>query len=83
MSDLTSIIASVRKIVSENMFPLKECFTADCDLYAEGLDSMALMQLILFVEQDLEVTITPEDLGRENFQTLTAIARLIEKKRSS
>jgi len=83
MSDLTSITASVREIVSEHMFPLKECFTAECDLYAEGLDSMALMQLILFVEQNLGVTITPEDLGRENFQTLTAIATLVEKKRSS
>ncbi len=83
MPDLTPIIISVRKIVSENMFPLKECFTAECDLYAEGLDSMALMQLILFVELELGVTITPEDLGRENFQTLTAIATLVEKKRSS
>ena len=83
MSDLTSIIVSVRKIVSEHLFPLKECFTADCDLYTEGLDSMAMMQLILFVEQELGVTITPEDLGRENFQTLTAIATLVEKKRSS
>ena len=64
------------------MFPLKESFTSDCDLYAEGLDSMALMQLILFLEQDLGVRIEPEDLGRENFQTLDAIARLVEKKRS-
>jgi len=62
------------------MFPLAEGFTDHCDLYAEGLDSMALMQLILLLEQEIGVHIQPEDLAKENFQTLTAIATLVQKK---
>ena len=81
MSDTNSLIATLRSLISDRMFPLKDCFTDDSDLYAEGLDSMALMQLILLLEQDLDVRIGPEDLGRENFQTLKAIATLVEKKR--
>lgn len=83
MSESSSIIESLRSLISERLFPLKECFTEQCDLYAEGLDSMAMMQMILLLEQEMDVRIEPEDLGKENFQTLEAIARLVEKKRSS
>ena len=83
MSESSSIIESLRSLISERLFPLEESFTDECDLYAEGLDSMAMMQLILLLEQDMEVRIEPEDLGKENFQTLKAIGSLVEKKRSS
>ncbi|MCP5537908.1 MAG: hypothetical protein H7A51_16955 [Akkermansiaceae bacterium] len=83
MPESNSITGSLRSLISERLFPLKECFTDQCDLYAEGLDSMAMMQLILLLEQELAVRIEAEDLGKENFQTLGALARLVEKKRSS
>ena len=83
MSESNPIFEILRNLISERLFPLKECFTVDCDLYAEGLDSMAMMQLILLLEQEMDVRIEPDDLGRENFQTLTSIATLVEKKRSS
>ncbi len=71
---------TLRSLVAERMFPLGEGFTDDCDLYAEGLDSMALMQLILLLEQEMGVRIGPEDLAKENFQSLAAIAALVERK---
>jgi len=80
MSKSTTIVESLRSLISERMFPLAEDFSKDCDLYAEGLDSMALMQLILILEQEMGVRIGPEDLAKENFQTLAAIATLVEKK---
>jgi len=83
MPESTSITGNLRSLISERLFPLQENFTDECDLYAEGLDSMAMMQLILLLEQDMKVRIEPEDLGKENFQTLKAIATLVEKKRSS
>ena len=83
MTELSSTIKSVRSLISGRLFKLNECFTEDCDLYAEGLDSMAMMQLILMLEQEMEVRISPQDLAKENFQTLKAIASLVEKKRFS
>ena len=42
---------------------------------------MALMQLILALEQEFGVVVQPEDLDREHFKTLQAIARLVKTKR--
>lgn len=83
MSESLSITCRLRRLISERLFPLNDDFSDDCDLYVEGLDSMALMQLILLLEQEMDVRIEPSDLGKENFQTLHAIARLIGKKKSS
>lgn len=83
MSESIATITLLRSLISERLFALKDCFTAECDLYAEGLDSMAMMQLILLLEQEMDIRIEPEDLGKENFQSLKAIARFVEAKRSS
>ena len=69
---------AIRRLVSDQLFPLDEDFAADGDLYEEGMDSMALMQLILVLEQEFGVLVQPEDLDRENFKTLQAIAQLVE-----
>ncbi|MCH7228088.1 acyl carrier protein [Haloferula sp. A504] len=55
---------------------------ADTDLFEIGLDSMAIMQLQLAVEERFSVTIDPADLSRENFQTPEAITRLIKSKQA-
>ncbi len=74
------LIRKVRDIVHESVLPLPDSFHSDDDLFHEGLESMALMQLILALERELHVTISPEDLGRENFSTLSGIARLVSRK---
>jgi len=73
-------IIQIRSLISENLFPLEDDFCDEMDLYMEGLDSMGLMQLILLLEQEFGVGLTPEDLGRENFQSLRAIRDLILQK---
>ena len=72
---------AIRSLISAQLFPLADDFSADADLYEEGLDSMALMQLILALEQEFGVVVQPEDLDREHFKTLQAIAGLVETKR--
>ena len=76
--DLTN---SLRLLISEQLFPLDESFTSDSDLHAEGLDSLALMQLILLLEREYSVSVSPEDLNRENFSTLENLAELVSSKR--
>lgn len=71
---------SLRALIDEQLFPLDAAVPADADLYAEGLDSMALMQLILLLEREFKIAITPEDLGRENFATLANLAAFVSRK---
>ncbi|MEP2774330.1 MAG: phosphopantetheine-binding protein [Luteolibacter sp.] len=71
---------SLRELIDSHLFPLGEEIDATTDLHAEGLDSLALMQLILLIEKEHAVSIVPADLDRENFSTLGNIAALIVRK---
>ena len=53
----------------------------DTDIIGEGLvDSLAIFKLIAFVEETFGVTIAPDEVLLENFQTLRAVRNLIVKK---
>jgi len=54
--------------------------TPETDLFEAGLDSMAIMQLLLHIEDHFKVVLEPADLSRENFQTTSKIATLITSK---
>lgn len=75
------LIESLRELIDSHLFPLGEEVDGATDLHAEGLDSLALMQLILLIEKEYGVSIVPTDLDRENFSTLGNIAALISRKR--
>lgn len=75
------LTGSLRGLIDGNLFPLGEEVDVGTDLHGEGLDSLALMQLILLIEREYGVSIVPGDLDRENFSTLGNIGRLIARKR--
>jgi acyl carrier protein len=53
----------------------------DTDIIGEGLvDSLGIFKLIAFVEETFPVTIEPDEVLLENFQTLRALRNLIVKK---
>lgn len=53
----------------------------DEDIFALGfVNSMFAMQLVLFIEKEFQVTIENEDLDFDNFRTIDAVARLLERK---
>jgi len=55
--------------------------TPDTDIIGEGLiDSLGIFKLIAFVEESFAVTIEPNEVLLENFQTLRALRNLIVKK---
>lgn len=55
----------------------------DDDIFASGfVNSLFVMQLILFVEKEFDIQVARQDLVIENFSTLDAIASLIERKRA-
>jgi len=76
------LVTSLRTLIHEQLFPLDHAVTESSDLHAAGLDSLALMQLILLVENKYSVKITPEDLDRENFSSLEKLAEMIARKKN-
>lgn len=52
----------------------------DLDLIENGvLDSLAIMALAGFIEQEFNVTVESDDIVPENFRSVKAIAQYIEK----
>lgn len=55
----------------------------DDDLLGSGLlDSLGIMQLVLFIETEFAMDVPPEDVTIENFQTVTKIGAYLEGRRS-
>jgi acyl carrier protein len=56
----------------------KENFNESTDLVAEGIiDSLGLMRLVSFLEDNCEVQVLDEEMVAENFRTLTAIQTFV------
>jgi acyl carrier protein len=69
------------QIIQDEILGSPEPLTPDSDLFEAGLDSMAIMQLLLHIEEQFQINLEPADLSRENFRTATKIAVLITSKR--
>lgn len=55
--------------------------TGDDDLLLSGLvDSLGVVRLITFIEQELHIEVPPSDVTIENFATVNAIAVYLETK---
>lgn len=55
--------------------------TEEDDLLGSGiLDSMGMMKLIAFLEEEFKVTIGPEDMVIENFMTVGHISEYLSSK---
>jgi acyl carrier protein len=49
-------------------------------LEQEIIDSLGIFTLIAFIDDRFGVTVAPEEVNLENFQTLGAISSLVERK---
>ncbi len=55
---------------------------ADQDLLGSGLiDSIGMMTLVAFVEEQFDLSIPPGDLTIENFMTIDAISTYLESRK--
>lgn len=57
--------------------------TDDLPLIQEHvIDSLGIFQLVSFVEDEFGVEITDDEVVLENFETIAALVRFIERKRA-
>ena len=77
---LESIEQQLVTLISERLLETQSGFDADSNLYQNGLDSMAIMQLLVMVEEEYGVAIPERDLTRQNFSTTRHLAQLIRER---
>ena len=52
---------------------------ADSDLFLEGLDSLGVLKIISYIEDEYNIEIEDEDLTMENMRTAISICEMIKK----
>ena len=67
-------------LAREGMVETGGNFPDDGDLFANGLDSMAVMQLVVAAEEAFGVVLGPADLTRDNLKTPQALSALFAEK---
>ena len=78
-----SILSIVQEFIAETVLygDIPATIDPDKDLIAAGLvDSLAIMQLILFVEERFKVPVADIEVVPDNFRTLNLIKSFIENK---
>lgn len=71
------------QLIRTEVLDTTEPLTPQSDLFAAGLDSMGIMQLLLAIEDRFGVAIDPLDLSRENFSTAERIVALIAARKTA
>ena len=67
-------------LVSERLLETQPGFGADSNLYESGLDSMAIMQFLILIEEEYGVVLPEGELTRQNFSTVRSVAGLIRAR---
>ena len=89
MRDATSDNGQIRAdqvldlIRAEGILTLKDDFGGEDDLFLAGLDSMAVMQLLVALEERFGVGFAAADVTRERFRSASGLAQWMESKRKS
>ncbi len=73
----------LRTFIAETTFIEQEVIQDDTMLFGEGIfDSMGLLSLITFLDEELGVKTDDNDLTEENFQSINAILAFLERKKT-
>jgi len=73
----------LRTFISEITFVDIETIGDETKLFEEGIfDSMGLLSLITFLDEELGVRTEDDELNESNFESLSAIVAFLEKKKS-
>ena len=73
----------IREYIVDELLPsaASNGFNDDTPLLNGLLDSGALMRLVVFIEEELGVTVEDDDVSSEHFETLGHIERFVSAKR--
>jgi acyl carrier protein len=81
----SEVIKRVRSFVQENfLYMYSDLQLGDDDRLLEKgvIDSMSIVEMISFIEQEFGVTAMEEDISDANFGSLAGIANFVSERRS-
>ncbi len=75
---------SVRQFILEHFPSARRRPLADGDALLQSgiIDSLGVLDVVTFLEEEFKVTVDDEDLTPENFQSIGQIAAFVEKKKA-
>jgi acyl carrier protein len=79
------IKAQVRQYIAKNLLFSDNGFayTDDASFLEEGIvDSLGVMELVLFIEEKFEVKVQDEELTPDNFDSVNKLASYIQRRLS-
>ena len=78
---MSDIEHDVRAFISENFILDGESLDGDASLTRQGvLDSMGVLELIMFIEERFELKVPDEDTLPENFDSVDRIVRYLHER---
>jgi acyl carrier protein len=78
---MSEIERDVREFISENFILDEEELNGDASLTRQGvLDSMGVLELIMFVEERFELKVPDEDTLPENFDSVDRIVAYLNDR---
>jgi acyl carrier protein len=51
-------------------------------LHDVGIDSLSFMEIVVYIEEEFDITVADKDLASERFDTVGALKSYIEEKRA-
>ena len=83
MIEIDSVKSKVREHIISSSYNEENKIDENTMIFKEGiLDSMGLMTLITFLEEEFGIATQDTDLVEENFETITAITNFVSQKLS-
>jgi acyl carrier protein len=78
------ISATIQRYIADELLVGKKALIGpDDSLVSSGvLDSLTLLQLIAFIEEQFAITVQDEEMALENFQTINSIVSFVISKTS-
>jgi acyl carrier protein len=78
--------SEIRKFITENMLFSADGFNYDDDaslLEAGIVDSIGVMELVSFVDKTYKITVPPEDISPDKFDSINRLANYIRLKQGT
>ncbi|HEY5933179.1 MAG TPA: acyl carrier protein [Kofleriaceae bacterium] len=82
----SDILVRLRSYILSTFLPGEDptSLTDDTPLLSAGIiDSLAVLDMVSFIEKEFAVRLEQEDLGRDRLDTIALIGALIEERRGS
>ena len=81
-SSAVTVETLISLLTEHKLLETEDEIRPDSDLFSLGMDSLATMQLLLHLEREFGISLTPDMIQREHFTTPEKLACLLNQVRA-